>query len=120
MGKISKTLFVTTCLLSINAHGEIPSDGVKVVTDITLSCYMTALKSKSAAGQISYGIISSSPRDCGVIDRKTGRLDESKTRIFCPRGYRKEGFVRGGAVGASGDNIFYKADGLCITDYSFY
>lgn len=113
-------LFIAICLLSIKAYGETPTGGVKIVTDITLSCYMTALKSKSAAGQTSYGIISSSPRDCGVIDRKTGRLSESKTRIFCPRGYRKEGFVRGGAVGASGDNIFYKADGICVTDYSFY
>lgn len=114
---ISKMLIIAICLLSIEAQGGTSAERISIVTDITLSCYMTALKLKDVNGKISYRVISSSPRDCGVIDPKTGRLNEFKTRIYCPRGYEQDGFVRGGVVGAFDDNVFYKAEGICLADY---
>jgi len=89
---------------------------VQVNSDITVSCYFTVSQLKDNGIPV-YRVVGSSPRDCGAVDRTSGKLLETKVNLYCPRDYEAVGIPRGGPVGSYGTEIFYQAQGMCRSVY---
>lgn len=118
MNSISLTLslIIGLSLVGFNANASTPAPTIEVNTDISTFCYFTVNRFQRGE-DITFKIISSSPRDCGEVDEKTGRVLESKVNLYCPRGYEQIGIPRGGPTGSFGDDIYYQAQGLCRATY---
>ncbi|MEN8668892.1 MAG: hypothetical protein ABF318_07205, partial [Ketobacter sp.] len=69
-------LIVTACvLMSISSRSVLadePRNVIQVNSDITVSCFFTVNQLQDKDSDV-YRIVSSSPRDCGAVDEKTGR-----------------------------------------------
>jgi len=103
-------LLIVCALMSMRAHADL----------IEASCYWTAEKFESQATldvsgntTFQYRIIQSSPLDCGSIDNFTGKIKLQSVNLYCPGGYETAGLIRGGVVGASNREYFYRAEGYC-------
>jgi hypothetical protein len=106
-------------LTGINSHNVLADESrnvIQVNSDITVSCFFTVNQLQNNESYV-YRIVSSSPRDCGAVDEKTGRLLETKVSLYCPRGYESVGIPRGGPIGSHGAEIFYQAQGMCRAIY---
>jgi hypothetical protein len=112
-------IFTLLGFIALNTEASEPNKAViQLNSDITVSCFFT-VNTLQNEGILEYRVIGSSPRDCGSVDLLTGKLLESKVKLYCPNGYDAIGISRGGAVGSHGANIFYQAQGLCRSTSSY-
>lgn len=110
------TAYVLMSISSRSVLADEPRNVIQVNSDITVSCFFTVNQLQDKDSDV-YRIVSSSPRDCGAVDEKTGRLLEAKVSLYCPRGYEPVGIPRGGPIGSHGAEIFYQAQGMCRAIY---
>lgn len=113
---LAVTVFALMGMNSNKVLADEPRNVIQINSDITVSCFFTVNQLKSNDSDV-YRIVSSSPRDCGAVDEKTGRLLETKVSLYCPRGYEPVGIPRGGPIGGHGADIFYQAQGMCRAIY---
>lgn len=84
------------------------SGSVAIVDDNYAPCHFTVKVMKNE-----HYIVNSSPKDCGSVSKRTGRIQPDQMKIECPQGYYNLGRITGGPTGSYGDLVFYKAQTLC-------
>lgn len=90
--------------------------GIQLYSDISTSCFFTVNRVREDNVK-TYRVISSSPRDCGKVDRQTGRVLAGEVDLHCPSGYSSIGLPRGGPVGSNDGDIFYRVEGFCGSNH---
>jgi len=109
-------LLISLGLIVFSANASVPKPVIEVNTDISTFCYFTVNRFQSG-DKATYRVVSSSPRDCGQVDEKTGRVIEARVNLYCPRGYEQVGIPRGGPTGSFESDIYYQVQGLCRAQY---